>query len=95
MIRSNKYPSIMYLLTVIVLILILFSFVDILNQIPKNKTKQITGLAIDTNQTNLQESGELYSQSSYLIFYIMILVIFLLITFFLAAIILPRIKHLT
>ena len=59
-----------------------------------NQTNQPIAKNI-TNQNQTQEQAELYSETSYFIYYVLILTILTFIIFIATTIILPRIKHLT
>ena len=73
--NSNKSFRFAYLSAIIFSVLVIFSFVLVI----ENFEKRITGNAIGDNSTNnktdenLEEKGELYSTDSYVMFYMIII----------------------
>lgn len=105
LLKHKYYPTLMYLFITITLILILFNFIDIIDKAKNNseivgKNYSITGFAISdenlNNITNATQSEErLYSEKTYALFYLIIIVLLLIISFIALILIMPRIKYLT
>lgn len=103
MFKNKSYPAMMYLLLSVVSILIVFSFVNIVEDMDKKLEQKISGLAVLdnnlTNQTNTSESNltkeEMHSMKSYLAFntiLISIIVLIFIVSFVLRSTILSNIK---
>jgi len=65
--------------------------------ISNQSTQDLTNLKQEKNilKNQSQEQAELYSETSYFIYYLMILTLIIFMTLITITIILPRIKHLT
>jgi lipopolysaccharide export LptBFGC system permease protein LptF len=91
----------MFILIITVLLLILFSFVNIFDSASKNLNQtKISGKVIvdltpknNTNQT--QKSQEIYSMQSYSIFYFILITLILVIAFIAISLVFPRIRKYT
>jgi len=67
-----KYPTIMYISLILVCLLLFFNFVNILES-PQEMEARITGFSVRENLNQTQESGEVYTLQSYIIFYVTVI----------------------
>lgn len=104
--ERKNYSTMMFILITLVLILLLFSFINIIQDLEKNtsynkKLKFLTGYTISENlgsNNSIQNKSnqiELYSEQSYVAFYLIIISTITGIFIVLLIILLPRIKPLT
>jgi ammonia channel protein AmtB len=100
--ESEKYNMIMSLATIIVVILILFSFVSIFQEIEKKSEikkieKGLTGKVIAENESfnETDDNIKMHTLKAYGFYYMFILLTVILIVGVSAAVILPRFKNWT